>query len=278
MAQARIRVTDFSSGEWSPTLNGRVDLDRYPRACRILENFILLQGGGAQRRPGTRHDGIASSRPRLVPFEFAAGIAYVLEFTQFQIRVYGDDGLIEISPGVPLTITTPYRTGDLPALDVSAQSADVLFLTHPNWPPARLERLAADGSRWRYVAQVLTPPPSIEIGTRPAATGSVLTPAAVSGTAVAVTSAPGLFLASDIGRTLRVLAGVSIGAEGKILAVGTTSTPTQATVTISVPFTSTAPIAAADWLLTDRRVPEAGATLGVFVPPPDPPPDGGGGE
>src|SRR3989304_5273526 len=140
MAQARVRVTDFSSGEWSPTLNGRVDLDRYPRACRILENFILLQGGGAQRRPGTRHEGIAPSPPRLVPFEFAAGIAYVLEFTQFQIRVYGDDGLIEASPGVPLTITTPYRTGDLPALDVAAPSGGGALPPPPHSPPAALAR------------------------------------------------------------------------------------------------------------------------------------------
>jgi hypothetical protein len=43
----------FNSGELSPKLYGRSDLDIYKNGCSRLENFFVLPQGGIERRPGT---------------------------------------------------------------------------------------------------------------------------------------------------------------------------------------------------------------------------------
>ena len=48
----------------------------------------------------------------------------------------------------PIELTTPYLEGDLFALDCSTQSADVLWIFHPNYPPAIVERFSANS--WAY--------------------------------------------------------------------------------------------------------------------------------
>ena len=48
----------------------------------------------------------------------------------------------------PIQLTTPYLEEDLFALDCSTQSADVLWVFHPNYPPACIERLSANS--WKY--------------------------------------------------------------------------------------------------------------------------------
>lgn len=50
--------------------------------------------------------------------------------------------------GLPLELSTPYAEADLFALDCSTQSADVLWIFHPNYPPAVVERLSAN--LWKY--------------------------------------------------------------------------------------------------------------------------------
>ena len=48
----------------------------------------------------------------------------------------------------PIELVTPYLEADLFALDCSTQSADVLWIFHPNYPPAVVERLSANS--WAY--------------------------------------------------------------------------------------------------------------------------------
>lgn len=48
----------------------------------------------------------------------------------------------------PIELTTPYTEEDLFALDCSTQSADILWIFHPNYPPAVVERLSANS--WAY--------------------------------------------------------------------------------------------------------------------------------
>jgi len=47
-----------------------------------------------------------------------------------------------------IELATPYLEGDLFALDCSTQSADVLWIFHPNYPPAVIERLGPNS--WVY--------------------------------------------------------------------------------------------------------------------------------
>ena len=48
----------------------------------------------------------------------------------------------------PIELTIPYAEEDLFALDCSAQSADILWIFHPNYPPGVVERLSANS--WQY--------------------------------------------------------------------------------------------------------------------------------
>lgn len=52
------------------------------------------------------------------------------------------------SVGEPIELSTPYLEADLFNLDCSTQSADILWIFHPNYPPAVVERQAAN--QWNY--------------------------------------------------------------------------------------------------------------------------------
>lgn len=42
----------FECGELAPDMGGRTDLREFYQGCRTVENFEVLPGGGAERRPG----------------------------------------------------------------------------------------------------------------------------------------------------------------------------------------------------------------------------------
>jgi hypothetical protein len=52
------------------------------------------------------------------------------------------------APQPPIEVVTPYLEADLFALDCSTQSADVLWVFHPNYPPGMIQRLSANS--WQY--------------------------------------------------------------------------------------------------------------------------------
>lgn len=80
----------------------------------------------------------STKNARLIPFEFSNEQAYVLEFGHELIRVYKNQALIE-SGGNPIEIVTPYDHEDLALLNW-AQSADVIYFTHPDYSPKKLSR------------------------------------------------------------------------------------------------------------------------------------------
>ena len=46
-------IVSFNSGELTPELDVRVDIDRYQNGCLTLENALPLVQGPAIRMPGT---------------------------------------------------------------------------------------------------------------------------------------------------------------------------------------------------------------------------------
>lgn len=135
-------ITNFSGGELSPYMDGRTDLSSYFHSAREAENFLFLPQGPAERRGGTRFIGETKTsvkKARLVPFEFSTEQAYMIEAGDGYFRFYMNGGIIESSPGVPYEVTTPYLEADLAKLKW-CQSADVLYLAHPNHAPRKLSR------------------------------------------------------------------------------------------------------------------------------------------
>ena len=54
MARANTIQTNFTSGEVSPVLKGRVDIERYFNSAEEIQNFIVRPQGGLTRRSGTK--------------------------------------------------------------------------------------------------------------------------------------------------------------------------------------------------------------------------------
>ncbi|HCQ05097.1 MAG TPA: hypothetical protein DIT99_32545, partial [Candidatus Latescibacteria bacterium] len=89
--------TNFTAGELSEDLFGRIDIGKYKNGAATLENFIVQPHGGITRRSGTRfvkEVKTSSLQTRLFPFEFSVTQAYVIEFGNLYCRFYKDQGAI----------------------------------------------------------------------------------------------------------------------------------------------------------------------------------------
>ena len=141
----------FSAGELSPALAARVDLAKYASGVRRLKNFFVHPHGGISNRPGFRYITAAKNPEgmgRLIPFIYSKKEAYVLEFSDQAVRFYFEGKPLGSEDGGVYEIESPYLERDLAELRYS-QSADVLFICHPKYPPKRLERLGH--LAWQFV-------------------------------------------------------------------------------------------------------------------------------
>jgi len=96
MARVSSIITNFRTGEISPKLEGRIDLQKYNEAAQTLNNMVVFPSGGVTRRPGTYFAGRSKDggKVRLIDFEYSDEQAYVLEFGANYIRFYKDGGLL----------------------------------------------------------------------------------------------------------------------------------------------------------------------------------------
>lgn len=134
----------FAGGEISPSLYARTDSAAYGSWLKTARNFYVHPQGGASNRPGTAYMGTAKyggKSCRILPFVLGEEEAYVLEFGEKYLRVYTSAGRLLDAAGEPYEIQTPYGAHELASLNYT-QYDQTLFLTHPNHPPKRLERLA----------------------------------------------------------------------------------------------------------------------------------------
>lgn len=131
--------SSMSRGEVSPEFYGRVDLPQYQIALRKLVNCFVRPTGGVSNRAGTQYLFVSSSvgdfSAVLAAFVYSIDIAYLLEFSAGNIT-------IALNGEVIATVATPYSATDV--LDLRyTQSADVLTVVHPQYPPHELRRLTS---------------------------------------------------------------------------------------------------------------------------------------
>jgi hypothetical protein len=88
MPKIRVISSNFTKGEISPRIPGRIDLAAYYNACEKMENFYAYLQGGATRRPGTQYICEAMGPGRLIKFEFSSTNAYILELGDKRMRFY----------------------------------------------------------------------------------------------------------------------------------------------------------------------------------------------
>jgi hypothetical protein len=108
MAKVQPIQTNFTAGELSPQLEGRVDITKYFNAAKSIENFLITPFGGIDRRPGTQFVATAKyadKKVRLIPFQFSTEQTYILEFGDLYVRFYRNEGVLTEATQVITGIT-----------------------------------------------------------------------------------------------------------------------------------------------------------------------------
>lgn len=139
---ARKLISSFNGGEMSPLLDARLDSERALNGCRTLKNFIPKPQGGAIFRPPTEYLGSTKSdaKARLIPFNFSTSTRFVIELTNLKARFWSNGALVQ-SGGSALEVTTPWPESALFAIQ-HFQENDIIWLTHPDYAPHKLIRIA----------------------------------------------------------------------------------------------------------------------------------------
>ena len=199
MAKITFAKQNFTAGELSPRLFGRTDLGRYDNGASTIENFLIQPHGGLTRRPGTRFIREVKDSTkvgRLIPFQFNVTQAYILEFSEYCIRVYKDGGIIVDDSSNPIEIVHPYSEADLPLIKF-AQTADIMYLVHPDFAPRKLTRTGH--TAWTLIEVDLLRGAMGDTNL----TDTTITASARTGT-VTLTSSTDIFAHSDVGRIVKV--------------------------------------------------------------------------
>ena len=137
-------ITNFASGELSPMLNGRVDIQQYYQGANRIENFEITPTGGIHRRIGTERVGKLLGETRLIPFIVDKNVSYILELglnPSYDPQTPGSKkGIIRIwrnllGYSVVQSIYTDYET----LLEIReiqyAQNYDTMIFVHKNYKP-----------------------------------------------------------------------------------------------------------------------------------------------
>lgn len=201
--------TNFSAGEFSPELEGRVDLEKFNNSAKLLRNVVVMKQGGATIRPpldflAETHAGAAGT-VRPIPFVFSRSTAYMLEFGSLSMRVWKQKVLVESSPGVPYVLATAINVAYLDTIDY-ASSGDTMILVHDQFAPKRLRRFA--DATWVIDDVPFAPGAMYERGERPGTTVTISNVAVGAGRTITATAAA--FLVSDVGRTVEYATGVAL--------------------------------------------------------------------
>lgn len=131
-----VMLPNFNAGEISQNLYARVDLEKYRSGAQLLRNFFVDYRGGVSNRPGTKFIAHAAqvTNVRLLPFVFSRDYSYILELSDHELRIFFRGTLVQTILG------TPWAGPDIAALKYS-QSADVMTVVHPSYPPYNINRI-----------------------------------------------------------------------------------------------------------------------------------------
>jgi hypothetical protein len=221
MPRSTIIQTDFSGGELSPRLFGRVNLPQYQNAVEIMQNALPVVQGGCMRRYGTSYVQPTKNTlmAALIPFVVDIANAYMLEVGDFYIRVFKNGAYLSVE------IPTPYAQSVVNAL-YYCQGADTMIFFHQSFAPQRLRRFS--DILWVFDACPIDPLPFSEIGDSFATTLTLSL--ATVGTGRTATAGAGVFLNSDVGRTLSY--------QGGFATITGFTSATVVTITINTAFQS----------------------------------------
>ena len=238
----------FTGGEFAPNIDARQDIQKYSTGLKTMKNFYVKPQGAATNRPGTyfvAESKDSANKCRVVSFVFSESIAYVLEFGNYYVRFYRDNGQIVKStadawvtatsyvvgdyvlensliyrcttahtssstdePGTGTSwatywtqsaiyeVVTPYTSDELDDLKF-AQSADVLYIVHPDHVPKTLTRTSDTSWTIADLAYKLGPFAPINL------TDTTVTPSDVTGS-ITLTASSDIFESGHVGSLFKL--------------------------------------------------------------------------
>lgn len=180
----------FTTGEVSPDVSSRFDLEQYKSALLEAENVVIRPYGAVAKRQGSQYVGQVkySDKPtRLFEFTTNTNNSFMLEFGHLYIRVWRNGEYTN------LEINTPFEDEIINDLNI-IQSGDVMFICSGKYPIQTLSRYS--DTDWRMSAYKLTEQPYDEINTN---NGHTLT---VNGNTI--TSTKDLFTQDMVGSVIQI--------------------------------------------------------------------------
>ena len=113
----------FNGGEVSPDVWARTSYDKYDSSLKTMLNFYPRFCGGATNRAGTEFIAEvkdSDTSTRLIPFQFSAEQAYIIEAGDKYFRYYKDGGqIINTSANASDWVTATSYTADTPIVSSS---------------------------------------------------------------------------------------------------------------------------------------------------------------
>lgn len=147
MAIAKYRQYSFNAGVISPLLYTRIPQEQYRNSCIELHNMLLYPQGGVYRRSGFQYLGKVKGKSRLLPFVYNIEKTYILEFSEYLLRIWYNGELVTDNEGNIIEIQTPYTYNALYTIQYT-QTAKSMYFTSPHIRPYVLQRI--DDSRWYF--------------------------------------------------------------------------------------------------------------------------------
>lgn len=101
MSKVATYIKSANAGEWSPLLEGRVDLQKYPASLRRAYNVVITPQGPTLRRSGTMKQAPVydeDDHAYLLPFVFSNDQAMQVEAAHERMRFHAEAGLLARVP------------------------------------------------------------------------------------------------------------------------------------------------------------------------------------
>ena len=187
--------SSFATGEISPEVANRVDLDKYSNAVLQAKNCHIRPYGPIYKRPGLKYIATAKYADKksiLVPFNGSNGQDFLLEIGHQYIRIFKAGEL-------KAEVATPYTESILESLRFT-QSADTMFIVSGDYPVKKLARYS--DTSWIFNDFSITDQ-YFDISIVSSDEDTTITPSATSGT-VNLTASKALFTSDMVGTQLKL--------------------------------------------------------------------------
>jgi len=144
MASFNKTITDFTGGLMSPHLRGRIDIDKFNKGLKQMENFLPSIQGPTRYREGFKWLGTeATGNVKLIDFSINNQNRYLISLSAGRINIYSRDGVLLFTrvdgqdDGFGNTVSIPYTDDQIEDVRWSPE-VDTMVFTHPAHQPYEL--------------------------------------------------------------------------------------------------------------------------------------------